>query len=485
MTNPVRVRFSPSPTGDLHVGNVRTAVFNWLFAKKHGGNFILRIEDTDVGRSTEESETSLIEDLNWLGLDYHEGPRVGGPHAPYRQSERKKIYQEYADRLVAEGKAYPCYCTEAELEEKKKRFIKKKVPPRYDGKCRDLSEDERLRLAGEGREPAIRFKIQQDQIRFQDMVRGEVSFNCNLIGDFIIVRSGGMASYNFCAAVDDALMQISHVLRGEDHLSNTPRQILILEALGFPVPQYGHCSIIVDKDKTKLKKRSESASLNQLKEQGYLAIAVINYLTLLGWSPEDHQELMTREELIEKFSPDRCSKSPATFDLVKMRWINSHHLRQLDPETLIRLSLPFMERAGFSTERSDSNWLRSVFLCIRDNIETLAELKNYLPVFLTLLPDTDEIARETLRSEKSRKVVEKFKEELEKIDVPSEAGFAEIMKTLKREVGVRGKELFLPVRSAMTGLSSGPELGKIFSLLSKEILMGRLEKTLQETKGRK
>lgn len=483
MSDPVRVRFAPSPTGDLHVGNVRTAVFNWLFAKNHGGAFILRIEDTDVERSTVESETSLIDDLNWLGLDYDEGPGVGGPYAPYRQSERKNIYQEYADRLVAEGKAYPCFCTETELEEKKKLFIKKKVPPRYDGKCRDLAEDERIRLAGEGREPAIRFKIQQDQVRFQDMVRGDVSFNCNLIGDFIIVRSGGMASYNFCVAVDDALMRISHVLRGEDHLSNTPRQILILEALGLPVPQYGHCSIIVDKDKTKLKKRSESASLSQLRGLGYLAVAVINYLSLLGWSPADHQELMTREELIEKFSPDRCSKSPATYDLVKMRWINSHHLRKLDPETLADQCLPFMERAGYSAEGIDPEWLRSVFLCIRDNIETLAELKNYLPIFLTPLPEPDAGARETLRSEKSRRVVEKFKAELEKIDTPSEAGFTEIMKTLKSAVGVRGKELFMPVRSAMTGLSSGPELGKIFSLLPKETLRGRLDKALQETEG--
>jgi nondiscriminating glutamyl-tRNA synthetase len=471
-----RVRFAPSPTGELHIGNVRTAIFNWLFARRNGGTFILRIEDTDSERSTAESERSIREDLRWLGLDWDEGPEKDGPFAPYYQSQRKQIYQEYADRLMQSGSAYHCFCTEEELEEKKKLFIKKGVQPRYDGNCRNLSEDQHKQFETQGRKPAIRFKITQREASFVDLVRGKVSFNCDLIGDFIIIRSDGMASYNFSASVDDALMQISHVFRGEDHLSNTPRQIMILSALGFTSPTYAHLSIIVDKDKCKLKKREKGSSLRYFREEGFLPSAIINYLALLGWSPEDGRELMTREELVGKFSPERCSKSPATYDLAKLQWINAQSLHRLGAEQIYTLALPFVEQAGFRPGEYESTWLSSVLMCIRDNVETLAQIKTYLPVFLTPLPPVEADAEETIKSEQGKRVVQAFKQELEKSAAINEQAFLDIVKALKTDLQVGGKALFMPIRSALTGCTHGPELAKIFSLLKKEILLQRLAK---------
>lgn len=473
-----RVRFAPSPTGELHIGNVRTAIFNWLFARRHEGTFILRIEDTDAERSTAESERSIREDLRWLGLNYDEGPEVGGPFAPYYQSQRKHIYLEYADLLLKSGNAYPCFCTEEELEEKKKLFIKKGVQPRYDGQCRNLSKAEQENLAAKGRKPATRFKIQQREISFTDLVRGRVSFNCDLIGDFIIVRSDGMASYNFSASVDDALMRIDHVFRGEDHLSNTPRQILILQALGFSPPTYGHLSIIVDKDKCKLKKRDKGTSLRHFREEGFLPDALINYLALLGWSPEGGKELMTRQELIGKFSPDRCSKSSATYDPVKLQWMNSQHLHRLEAGQLSQFALPFVETAGFRPGDFDPDWLSSILMCIRDNVETLAQIKPYLPVFLTPLPPLEEDAKEIMKSESALRIAQAFKQEVEKSTTMSEQIFLDIVKTLKTSLQIGGKGLFMPIRVALTGCTHGPELAKIFSLLSKETIMGRLNKVL-------
>lgn len=472
----VRVRFAPSPTGDLHIGNARTAIFNWLYARRHGGTFVLRIEDTDRERSTAESERSIRADLRWLGLDYDEGPEIGGPYAPYQQSLRKDIYQEYAGRLLDSGQAYPCYCAEEELEEKKKLFIKKGVQPRYDGHCRNLSLQDRDRLAAEGRRPAIRFKIEQRDLAFDDLVRGPVSFNCELIGDFIIVRSDGMAAYNFSAAVDDALMKIDYVFRGEDHLSNTPRQILVLKALGFSSPTYAHLSIIVDKDRAKLKKREKSSSLRHFREEGFLPDAVVNYLALLGWSPEDGKEFMTREELTGKFSPERCSKSPATYDPAKLRWLNAQHLRRLETGQLYDRALPFVEAAGFRAADYDRAWFASVLTSIRDNVETLDEIKTYLPIFLARVPAMEESAVAEIESETGRRVVQAFKRELEKLPAVSEQAFADIVKTVKSDLKISGKGLFMPIRIALTGCAHGPELAKIFALLPKETLLNRLDK---------
>jgi nondiscriminating glutamyl-tRNA synthetase len=474
----VRVRFAPSPTGDLHVGNVRTAIFNWLYARKHGGTFILRIEDTDQERSSPEAERSILEDMHWLGFEEDEGVVKGGAHAPYRQSERKSVYQEHARRLMEAGHAYLCYCTEGELEEKKKKFIAKGVQPRYDGTCRDLAPERRRGFEAEGRKPSIRFRIEQRDVVFEDLVRGRVSFSCAAIGDFIIVRSDGMAAYNFSAAVDDALMRITHVFRGEDHLSNTPRQILILDALQLPPPHYGHLSIIVDNNRAKLKKREPGASFRHLRQSGFLADAIINYLALLGWSPPQGGEFLQRTELIEKFTVERCIKSPAMYDLAKLRWLNAQHLRTLAPDRLLSAARPFIEAAGYTLEPSGADWLGSVLQCLRDNIETLDQLSPYLPIFLNEFPAVEAEAQTILQSEMGRNVARAFKREVEVSPDSGEQRFAEIVATVKKTLNVGGKSLFMPIRASMTGLTHGPELARIFSLLRRDVLIARLERAL-------
>ena len=333
MSNQIRVRFAPSPTGYLHIGNVRTALFNYLFAKKHNGSFILRIEDTDFDRVKKEYEDSILENLKWLGLNWNEGPDCGGSYAPYRQSERINTYKEYADKLLNEGRAYKCFCSGEELERKRRESLSKGLPPRYDGKCFRLSREEIASYEQKGIKPSTRFKVKDGMIEFEDIIRGKISFKGSDIGDFVILRSDGIASYNFAAAIDDALMEITHVIRGEDHLSNTPRQILLNQAIGFDIPKFAHLSMILGPDKSRLSKRHGAESVTELKEEGYLSEAVINYLSLLGWSSEDGREIMPLTDIIKNFSLERVSKSPAVFDIKKLKWINSHYIKNKDKGT--------------------------------------------------------------------------------------------------------------------------------------------------------
>src|SRR3989338_952850 len=384
MSNQIRVRFAPSPTGYLHIGNVRTALFNYLFTKKYNGAFILRIEDTDFDRVKREYEDSILEDLKWLGLKWDEGSDCGGNYAPYRQSERINTYKEYADKLLNEGRAYKCFCSGEELERKRKEAQSKKLPPRYDGKCRNLSGEEINRLEKQGAKPTIRFKVEDRLIEFEDMIRGKVGFKGSDIGDFVILRSDGIASYNFAAAIDDALMKITHVIRGEDHLSNTPRQILLNQAMGFDIPKFTHLSMILGPDKSRLSKRHGAESVTELKEEGYLSEAVINYLSLLGWSSEDGREIMPLTDIIKNFSLERVSKSPAVFDIKKLKWINSHYIKNKDIAELTELSIPFLVKAGVRTEAVNREWLYKVVDAIRGNIEILSEIDKYAGIFINL-----------------------------------------------------------------------------------------------------
>src|SRR3990172_2476123 len=348
MPNKIRVRFAPSPTGYLHIGNVRTALFNYLFAKKHNGSFILRIEDTDFDSVKKEYEDSILEDLKWLGLNWDEGTDCGGDYGPYRQSERINLYREHADRLLNEGKAYQCFCSPEELERKRKESLSKGLPPRYDGKCCNLSREEIVSYEQKGIKPSIRFKVETGLIEFEDMVRGKMTFKGSDIGDFVILRSAGVAASNISVTVDDALMKITHVIRGEDHLSNTPRQILLNQAMGFDIPEFAHLSMILGPDKSRLSKRHGAESVKELREEGYLPEAVINYLSLLGWSSEDGREIMPLNDIIKNFSIERVSKSPAVFDIKKLRWINSHYIKNKDIAELTELSIPFFKKAGVS-----------------------------------------------------------------------------------------------------------------------------------------
>ncbi len=318
----VRVRFAPSPTGELHIGGARTALFNWLFAKHHRGKFILRIEDTDVARSSDKFYRVVLDNLRWLGLDWDEGPERGGRYSPYLQSQRLHIYEKYAHVLLEQGEAYLCYCTPQELEDHRRRLKKEGESLRYIGKCWDLSSEERKRLEDEGRKPALRFKVPPGTTWVDDLLRSRVSFENRLIGDFIILKSDGTPAYNFACVIDDSLMKITHVIRGDEHLSNTPRQVLLYRALGFPLPHFAHIPLILGKDSSKLSKRHGATSVSHYREQGYLPWTMVNYLALLGWSTADSQQFFDRDELIQKFTLERVGKSAAILDPMKLEWMN-------------------------------------------------------------------------------------------------------------------------------------------------------------------
>ena len=324
----VRVRFAPSPTGFLHVGGARTALFNWLFTRHNGGSFIIRIEDTDEQRSSGKYEESLLEDLRWLGLVWDEGPVTGGDHGPYRQTERVAIYKEYAEELVKRGMAFPCFCTDEELEEKRERMREEGKPPQYDGTCRGFDEAVLRKKRDEGFPESIRFGVEKDIDRkIDDIARGEVAFPAGMVGDFVILRSNGLPTYNFAAAIDDALMKITHVIRGAEHLSNTLRQVMIYEALELPTPEFAHIPLILGSDRTKLSKRHGAPNIKDYREKGYPAEALVNYLAFLGWATRGEKEILSVEELVKEFQLERVSDSPSIFDEAKLNWVSAQHIR--------------------------------------------------------------------------------------------------------------------------------------------------------------
>jgi glutamyl-tRNA synthetase len=347
----VRARFAPSPTGYLHIGGARTALFNWLFARGLKGTFILRIEDTDEARSTEESVGAIIESMKWLGLEWDEGPGKDNPaqYEPYYQMQAKDqgVYQKYVDQLLSEGKAYRCYCTPEELDEMRKKAMAEKKPPRYDGRCCHLSMEERQQKEAQGRRAVIRFKRPIDQtVKLHDLIAGDVQFDPTLLDDFVIMKASGVPTYNFACVIDDHRMDITHVIRGNDHLSNTPRQVQLYEAFGWTPPVFAHLSMILGPDGARLSKRHGHTSVLEYRNEGYLPYALINYLALLGWSTEDSQQLFEKQELIQKFSIDRTSNSPATFDPQKLVWMNGEYIRKMDAVELTRTFLQWVEVTG-------------------------------------------------------------------------------------------------------------------------------------------
>src|ERR1700736_4038188 len=352
----VRVRFAPSPTGQLHIGNVRTALFNWLFARQKGGTFILRIEDTDLERSEARYETQLMEDLKWLGIDWDEGPDVGGPYPPYRQSDKMDVYRGYAERLIKEQKAYYCFCTAEELERDRQQAMAEQRQPNYSGKCRNIDPAvaEQRRAAGEP--AAIRLHIPEHPIRFHDIVRGNVEFSNEVVSDPIIVRSSGMPVYNYVVVIDDADMKITHVIRGDDHLSNTPKQVALYEALGWPVPEFAHLSTILGSDRERLAKRHGAASIANFRDMGVLPEALMNYLALLGWAPSGgDREIFSRQELVEGFSLERITPSAAVFDMEKLYWLNRQYIKTWPAEDIGSVGVWFFVKAGL-VEYSDADW---------------------------------------------------------------------------------------------------------------------------------
>ncbi len=463
----IRVRFAPSPTGYLHVGNARTAILNWIFARHEKGNFVLRIEDTDFERSTREFEKGIYDDLHWLGLDWDEGPDRGGEFGPYRQSERLGLYRKFANRLLEEGKAFHCYCTPEEIEARNQKKMGQPDQNKYDGHCLHLTEAQKRAYEKEGRKPVIRFHVPEETIRFRDLLKGEISFEGENISDFIILRSDGVATYNFAVVVDDALMEISHVIRGDDHLSNTPKQVILFEALGFDVPVFVHIPMILGPDRAKLSKRHGMTSIRMYKEKGYLPEAIVNYLSLLSWSSESGEEILPLERLVEEFDFSRMSKSAAIFDIEKLNWMNGWYIRNAPLEHIVELGKPYLRKAGFDV--SDPTFVAAVIDIARGYVDYLAQLPEAAGIFFQeeVRPESEEAA-ELLVLENSKKVFEAFLKELDASEEFDGEVFKQIMKKIQKSTGVKGKWLWMPIRVALTGRMHGPELPRVVELLGRE-----------------
>ncbi|MBA7646114.1 Glutamate--tRNA ligase 1 [subsurface metagenome] len=473
----VRVRFAPSPTGYLHVGGARTALFNWLFARHNRGTFILRIEDTDRERSADKYEKAIIEDLRYLGLDWDEGMEVGGRYGPYRQSQRLDLYKEYACRLLKEKKAYYCYCTEEELEAKRKEALRQGRTPRYDGKCRNLTEEQKRKYEKEGRRPTIRFKVPKKRVVVSDLVRGEVTFEADALGDFIILRSDGVAAFNFANIIDDMTMAITHVIRGEDHLSNTPRQILLYQALGAKLPKFVHISMILGPDRVRLSKRHGATSIAEYRKKGYLPEALVNYLALLGWYPPDGKEINSVKELIKEFSLDDVSKSSAIFDNQKLNWMNGSYIRSISLKKITDLAIPYLKEAGYlkgKITQDKKKWLERVIEATRTHLSYLAQILEETETFFTKEIKISKEARKILKKKASKRVLSTLKNKLKKIKEIRDKNFRPLMKEIEKETGYKGKDLYLPVRVALTGKNKGPELHLILPILGKRECLRRL-----------
>ena len=480
MSRPVRVRFAPSPTGDLHVGNIRTALYDWAYARHTGGKFVFRIEDTDRERVTDEYINAAIDTLKWLGLQWDEGPEVGGPSAPYLQSQRLDIYADWAAKFLAAGDAYHCYCNSEELEASREAQKKANVAPGYDGKCRDISDEDRARYESEGRKPVVRMRMPDGSTTFYDAIRGDITFDHNFVPDFVLVRADGSPLYTLAVAVDDVMMQITHVLRGEDLLSSTPRQIRVYQAMGVDPAEYpifAHLPFVMGQDNAKLSKRNGEVSIAWYRERGFLPEAICNYLALLGWSPGDDKENISMQELTELFTIERVGKNPARFDMKKLEAINGDKIRELSADELIARALPFMESAGISLVGNDANTLfaRAIPL-IHERIVTLAEIPDYVRFLFTEKFSIDPEAKEKALTAESMPILAAAQQAIETLAEWSLEGIEGALRTALIEgLALKPKNAFTPVRVAVTGARISPPLFESIELLGKERALDRLK----------
>jgi glutamyl-tRNA synthetase len=479
MTPSVRVRFAPSPTGLLHIGNARTALLNYIFTKRYGGTFILRIEDTDVERSTEASLDHILEDLQWLGIRWGEGPDRGGPDGPYRQSQRLSLYRDYTEQLLREAKAYKCFCSTERLEALRKEQISKGEMPRYDGRCRSLSKEEISKLESEGLRPVLRFRIGKGAIAFEDLVHGRMHFESGGIGDFIIIRSDGMAAYNFACVIDDHLMHVTHVIRGEDHLSNTPRQILIYQALGWPSPVFAHHPLILGGDRSPLSKRHGATTVSQYREEGFLPEALVNYLILLGWTSPSGEEILPLERILEDFSLSAISKSAPIFNRKKLEWLNSHYIRKKEEERLSELLLPYLEKAGLQIRQVDRNHLAKISGILKENLVVLSQIEEYLGIFFDEKFFFEDGAKTVLLDPRNRETLRIILNVSEASPEITPENCSSLLSQLEEKTGRRRKDLYAPLRAGVTGKLKGPELVKTLPLLGKERITQRLKMALE------
>jgi glutamyl-tRNA synthetase len=483
MSTNVRVRIAPSPTGYLHLGLGRTALFNWLFARHNNGTFILRIDDTDEERSTEESLQNILDSFKWLGINFDEGYGIGGDYGPYRQSERLDIYHEYTQKLLDMGKAYYCYCTKEELDGEREQAKKQGKPFVYSGKCRNVSPDQRARYESEGRKPSIRLKVEDKLITVHDLVKDDVEFRTSILGDFIIVRSNGIPLYQYASPLDDMLMEISHIIRADEHLSNTPKQILIYEAFGHQLPEFAHVPLVLGKKGEKLSKRHGATSVEEYRKQGYLPEAMINYLVRLGWSYDDQEEVFSTDELIEKFTLDRVSKSGSIFDQQKLLWLNGEYIMKMDLDARTEAVIPFLQEAGLldgEVPQEKFQWIKEIVKSVGDRLKTLNQIVDYAGFFFTdeLVYDENAVNKR-LKKDYVPEMLEAIKNILQETEPFDEATTEEEIRAFAEESGLSASKIIHPLRVALSGKSVGPGMFETIVLLGREKVLQRLDKGVE------
>jgi glutamyl-tRNA synthetase len=485
MPNSVRTRFAPSPTGYPHVGNIRTALFAWLFARHHGGSFIVRIEDTDVARKVKGSVEAILDSLRWLGLDWDEGPDVGGKYAPYFQSQRLKLYHEAARRLISQGNAYYCYCSPERLEEMRAEQKRRKQPPGYDRRCRDLSEEERAKKEAEGITPVVRFKTPlEGQTRFRDLIWGEVKFQNSTLEDLVLLKSDGYPTYNLANVVDDHEMEISHIIRAEEFISTTPCHILLYQAFGYELPQFAHMPRVLGSDRAKLSKRHGAVSADEFRKQGYLPEAMLNFLALLGWSLDDKTEMMSRQQLIDNFSLERVSKTAAIFNQDKLNWMNGVYIRRLTLDDFIQRSGPFLNTGlPRAVKRPLSiNYVRQIMPLAQERARTLAEVPDLVEFFFVdeLDYETDLLISKDMSQESATRALEVSQQRLEKLEAFDTESLESLLRPLAVELGLKTGQLFGTLRVAITGLTAAPPLFQTMAVLGKERCLKRIAAALNK-----
>ncbi len=481
----VRVRFAPSPTGFVHIGSLRTALYNYLFAKGQGGKYILRIEDTDRGRFVEGAIEGMLEALEWAGVIHDEGYKtIGdelqevGEYGPYIQSKRLKIYEKYIGQLIDQGDAYPCFCSKDRLEKIRNVQKSEGKTPKYDGHCRELKREETEERVDRGEDYVIRLKLPENQeISFEDLVRGSMSFLTEDIDDQVLIKSDGYPTYHFAVVVDDHLMGITHIIRGEEWVTSTPKHIQLYKAFGWEVPQYVHLPNILNKDKKKLSKRQGDVAAGDFRNKGYLPEALINYIALIGWSPEDNQEIFSMEELQDKFNLKRVSKSGGVFDVEKLNWMNNHYIKDCDPERLARLAIPFLEEAGYLKEgqgEQEIAWVIDLMQVLKEYVDYLSQVPEKAEMFFKEETEISEEGMEILKEDHIPKLLEAFGEKVKNAEVIDEAFGKQVFKDLKKETGAKGPKLFKPIRVAVTGETQGPDMGLVMKVLGREKILKRV-----------
>ena len=481
-TQQVRVRIAPSPTGHLHVGTARTALYNYLYARRHNGTFVLRLEDTDEERSREEYTKDIVDGLRWLGLDWEEGLEVGGPYPPYRQTEKIDHYNNIASKLISSQDAYLCFATAEELAALKEEQRAAGAAPRYDNRGRDLTENQRKDYEKEGRIPSIRFKVEEPQVvSWHDAVKGEIAIDSSdLGGDMVIVKSNGVAIYNFAVVVDDVDMHMTHVIRGEDHIHNTAKQILIYKALGYDLPLFAHVPLIFDLERQKLSKRKhgETVHIDYYRKEGYIPEAIVNYLAQMSWTHPQGKEIYSLAEAAEVFDLDKVSKSPAVFDVAKLNWFNSHYLRDLPLDLIVERAMPYL--ADFDLSKYSKDEINKMVALIRESLTTLSQIKGALAFFFDEHVQMQPELKEIIEKEGSRKVLADLSKSIDEQSVPfgDNQGSKKAVDAIGKTHGLKGKDLYWPVRVALSGSTAGPDLGAIISILGPERVKQRLATAL-------